>query len=131
MQAPRQTIQRQLIFDAVKALNPHATAEEVYAHVHHAHPTISKATVYRNLHQLAQQGDLLNIGHFNGAVHYDHNCREHYHFVCNQCQRVYDIAGDFSDLLKRAAADNQHEIRQLSLLFSGACAGCKDGLAQE
>ncbi|MCL2188599.1 MAG: transcriptional repressor [Defluviitaleaceae bacterium] len=122
----RQTIQRQIILDAVKTLNCHATAEEVYAFVHRTQPTISKATVYRNLSQMAQYGDLLNIGHFNGATHYDHNCHTHYHFVCNVCRRVYDVEGDFSDVLAKAAQNDSHEMTRLFLSFAGVCKICKE-----
>jgi Fe2+ or Zn2+ uptake regulation protein len=122
----RQTIQRQLIFDAVKTLNTHATAEEVYAFIHRSQPTISKATVYRNLSQMAQSGDILNIGHINGALHYDHNNHPHHHFVCDVCHRVYDVEGDFSSILAQVALGNPHKITRLDLSFSGACERCKD-----
>ena len=45
----RNTIQKQLVLEAVAQLHNHPTAEQVYAQVVKEHPTISKATVYRNL----------------------------------------------------------------------------------
>ena len=41
----RNTIQKQLVLEAVAQLHNHPTAEQVYAQVVKAHPTISKATV--------------------------------------------------------------------------------------
>jgi len=69
----RNTIQKQLVLDAVKELNIHATAEQVFEYVVKKHTSISKATVYRNLSQMAESGELLNIGSFYGSAHYDHN----------------------------------------------------------
>ena len=41
----RNTIQKQLVLDAVAQLADHPTADEVYAHIAQKHPTVSKATV--------------------------------------------------------------------------------------
>ncbi|MDR2889363.1 MAG: transcriptional repressor, partial [Lachnospiraceae bacterium] len=70
MSARRNTVQRQVILASLQKLNIHATAEQVYDDIIKTHPSISKATVYRNLGQMADAGELLNIGSFYGAVHY-------------------------------------------------------------
>lgn len=57
----RNTIQKQLVLDAVFRLANHPTAEEVYAEVARSHPTVSKATVYRNLGSLSEDGLLRHI----------------------------------------------------------------------
>ena len=119
----RNTIQRQLILDAVKSLNIHASAEQVYEHVVKQHPTISKATVYRNLNQLASGGDLLNIGPFYNQSHFDHNCHVHYHFVCEACGRIVDVDGDFSEMFNKIKEISGVDVSNAS--FSGICPKCK------
>ena len=52
----RNTIQRQLVLSAVRQLQNHPTADEVYQKVQKSCPTISRATVYRNLKLLAEEG---------------------------------------------------------------------------
>ena len=52
----RNTVQRQIVLQAVRSLHDHPTADSVYAVIAAEHPSISKATVYRNLNQLALQG---------------------------------------------------------------------------
>jgi len=126
----RNTVQRQIILNAVAELNIHATAEQVYEYVNRIHPTISKATVYRNLSQMAQAGELLNIGSLSDSVHYDHNCHKHYHFICKDCERVFDIDNDFSDVLERAEKSSgkaEFEIMSCSISFTGLCSSCKVG----
>jgi len=126
----RNTLQRQLILNAVAALNIHATAEQVYDYINRTHPAISKATVYRNLNQMAQAGELLNIGSLSGSAHYDHNCHEHYHFICKECERVFDIDSDFSDIIERAernTSKGEFEIMDCHISFSGLCRACKNG----
>jgi len=125
MATRRNTIQRQLVYNGVKELNIHATAEQVYEYVIATHPTISKATVYRNLSQMTESGELLNIGNHYGSTHYDHNCHEHHHFICEDCRRVFDVEGDFSKMLDRMSGINGFEIKNINLSLSGLCEGCK------
>ena len=58
MTPKRNTIQRALVFEAVNQLKCHATADEIYQMVAAEHPNISKGTVYRNLHQLSENGEI-------------------------------------------------------------------------
>ena len=57
----RNTIQRQIVLQAVNQMHNHPTADAIYAVIAAQHPTISKATVYRNLNQLAAQGEILRV----------------------------------------------------------------------
>jgi Fe2+ or Zn2+ uptake regulation protein len=125
MNSRRNTVQKQLILSAVGELDVHATAEQVYEHVALAHPTISKATVYRNLRQMAESGELIDIGSFHGSTHYDHRCHEHSHFVCDSCKQVFDVEGDFSDMIDRAEKTHGVTINSYQLSFSGICQKCE------
>ena len=130
MEVRRNTIQRQLVLNAMKELDIHASAEQVYEYVFKQYPTISKATVYRNLSQLAESGELLNIGSFNGSTHYDHQCHKHYHFMCDSCKRIFDVEGEFSDLSSifvRLGCTEGFDITGYSISFSGTCWDCKKG----
>ena len=57
----RNTIQRSLVYEAVNALQNHATADEIYEISVKEHPHISKGTVYRNLNQLAEDGEIRRV----------------------------------------------------------------------
>ncbi len=124
MKYKRNTIQRQTILDALRELNIHATAEQVYEHVVKRHPAISKATVYRNLGQMAEAGELLNVGSFYGAAHYDHNRHGHYHFVCEQCKQVFDVNDYFPDLMGKLSGMDGFMITGHKLIFNGICRDC-------
>jgi len=124
MDTRRNTIQKQLVYNAVKELDIHANAEQVYEYVVAVHPSISKATVYRNLGQMVDSGELLNIGSFYGSAHYDHNCHDHYHFVCEDCKKVFDINASFPDINKMTDVDDL-EIKNHNLSFTGLCGDCK------
>ena len=103
----------------------HATAEQVYEHVFKKHPTISRATVFRNLGQMSDAGELLKIGSFYGSVHYDHKCHNHYHFVCDACKWVYDISACGHDINSELADMDGFEVKGYHLSFNGLCRNCK------
>ncbi len=124
MNRKRNTIQRRIILDSVKELDIHATAEQVYENVVSKHPTISKATVYRNLARMAEAGEILNIGNLFGSVHYDHNCHEHYHFVCEECKRIFDVDDCFLDIPSRFTGMEGFEVTGHLLTFRGLCRDC-------
>lgn len=128
MSSKRNTVQRQLIMSAVKELDIHATAEQVYEHLFQKHPTISRATVFRNLSQLAESGELLNIGSFNGSTRYDHNCHDHYHMACKVCKQIFDIEVEveLSEIFKRLKQPEGFDITGFNMSFSGICWNCKD-----
>ena len=87
----RKTIQRALVLEAVNKLQCHATVEEIYQMVASEHPNISKGTVYRNLNQLADSGEIRKLEIPGGADRFDHRCHNHYHVKCLKCGRVFDV----------------------------------------
>ena len=123
--ASRNTVQRKLIFGALSELDIHATAEKVYEYVSARHPSISKATVYRNLGWLAQTGAITNIGSFDGATHFDHRLHRHCHFVCDACGRIFDVSDDIIGLCDKVTGLDGYEVRGHSLIFVGLCRECK------
>ena len=58
MTSRRNTIQKDLVRNAVYEMRRHVTANEVYEFVKEVYPTIGKGTVYRNLDILVEEGAL-------------------------------------------------------------------------
>lgn len=124
----RNTIQRSLVLEAVKKLECHATADEIYQMVVHEHPNISKGTVYRNLHQLADSGEIRKVEVPGGADRFDHRCHDHYHVRCLSCGRVFDVDMDYiEDLEKRVKDAHGFIFNGHDLMFKGICPECGKG----
>ena len=113
----RNTVQRAMTLEAVRRLHAHPTAEEVYRQVAAEHPSVSRATVYRNLRQLAESGLLLKINTTDGADHFDHRCDAHYHAGCLRCGRVFDVELRLGDT-------HGFAVSGYDLLFRGVCPEC-------
>ena len=52
----RNTLQKELIYRALCAMDNHPTAAMVYDQVHRDHPAVSRSTVYRVLARMAEEG---------------------------------------------------------------------------
>ena len=125
----RDTIQKKLVFDAVRDLGCHATAEQIYEHIAALYPSISKGTVYRNLNSLSEEGEILKIEVPGGAEHFDHNCAEHYHILCVSCGKMSDVdmAPIFS-LEERINDTHGFDYLGCDVLFKGICPECKKAI---
>ena len=118
------THQKQAIYEAVVALGTHPSAEHVYELVTKQYPSISRATVFRNLNQMVGLGKLANIGKIDGATRYDHNVHAHYHFECILCKQISDIEGHIADIKQHVVWPEGFELQEYVLNFRGMCKGC-------
>ena len=118
----RNTVQRQIILNAINDLASHPTAEEVYLHIVKTHPTISKATVYRNLATSAENGEIITVGVIDGAMHFDHRTDEHFHFVCDSCKKLIDVPS--FDWRANLAPFDEGNIKKVELTLRGLCKDC-------
>lgn len=121
----RNTIQRAAVKAAVSALG-HATADEVFEYVHSSYPSISRATVYRNLNFLADSGELAEIKITGGANIYDMTTVPHFHIKCSVCGKIADADLGLSESLITLVKDTHgFDIRSCEVLFTGLCPECK------
>jgi len=86
----RNTRQRRLVLEEVRSRTDHPTAEQVYVSVHEKDEHLSRATVYRNLHLLAEEGLILSIK-APGGERFDLRTDNHAHVICIECGRVWDV----------------------------------------
>lgn len=122
----RNTVQRQIIADALCRLANHPTADEVYEAVHAEHPSVGRATVYRTLGRLADEGTIGRVRINNGADRFDHQTFAHYHVRCVRCGRVDDVmVAELRGIDDAAAAASGYRISGHSLQFDGVCPTCQ------
>ena len=121
----RNTIQKNLVLNAVRELGCHATADEIYNHIAELHPSISKGTVYRNLGILADMGEIRRIEIPGAADCYDHICERHFHVRCLKCGKVFDVDTEaMPDLFKSIRDAHGFEFLDYDIVFKGICPEC-------
>lgn len=121
----RQTKQKQIIYDALCALD-HPTATEVYGQVHEEYPSVSRATVFRVLGGFATSGKALELRLAGSEVRYDFNVAPHCHARCVRCGRVADVEVDnLPQEGLRAAKIDGFDMGGYVVEFYGVCKECK------
>lgn len=126
--AQRYSKKREAILSLLRMTASHPSAEWIYLQMKQQYPDISLGTVYRNLSQFKEQGEIICVATVNGVERFDANVEPHVHFICQSCGRVQDLhqmeipAG----LSLAAARETGAKVDQCWLTFHGACAECKN-----
>ena len=120
------THQRQVIYEAVVASPGHYSPENVFAEVRRQTPSISLATVYKNLRLFVEHGLLREVSPHASTLLVEGNLEPHHHLVCTRCKAVQDIEGDFINYqkLSRLAPRGFELTRPLVEVF-GLCRRCR------
>jgi Fur family peroxide stress response transcriptional regulator len=85
------THQRYLIFQAVLLLGDNPTPEEVFEYVRRSIPSISLATVYKNIDTFVDHRMMRDVSPNYGSRRIESTSTPHDHFVCRVCRRVFDL----------------------------------------
>lgn len=122
MKKERLTIQKKAILDYLKKTKSHPDGDKVYKEVKKKIPTISKGTVYRVLKQLKDKEKIQEISleksHFDGDVSF------HYHFICENCKKIFDIFGKEEEFKKIKQKIKVGKIKNIQILIYGKCKNC-------
>jgi Fur family transcriptional regulator, peroxide stress response regulator len=124
----RVTPQRDVLLRALSETTGHPTADDLFKEVRKVLPTVSHATVYRNVHELVRAGLIGTLERSGAAVQFEVNPEHHHHFMCRRCGQVWDV------YLDRAAVtlDRQRSplpgfrIDRRHVQLHGLCARCAD-----
>lgn len=123
----RYSKKREAILSLLRTTNSHPSAEWIHLQIKQQYPDISLGTVYRNLSQFKEQGDIICVATVNGVERFDANVEPHVHFICQSCGRVLDLHQTEipEGLCLAAARETGAQVDQCWLTFHGACADCK------
>jgi Fe2+ or Zn2+ uptake regulation protein len=122
----KDTRQRQLIFSILKGTHSHPTADEIYKKARKQIPRISKGTVYRNLAILLGKGKIAELNLSGTVTRYEFKQPFHYHFRCDQCDKVVDVNLPEARKLNRdASLATGFKVTHHQLEFRGLCQDCE------
>ena len=121
----RNTLQRQIVMNALKKMHNHPTASQVYAYVRADYPTISKATVFRILNQESEEGTIMKVPVNDSEMHYELKNPPHYHLRGRMCGKVIDAPFPYQAHKEDVEQVNGFLIEGHSIEFYGICEECR------
>ncbi len=123
--------QRELILQSLRNRVDHPTAEMLYTDLKTQMPEIGIATIYRNLSDLCEMGEITKLKSNIGADRFDGNKEEHIHFECNECHEIEDIfihegqSKKIDNEIKRLSENIGAECENANIWLTGLCKKCK------
>ena len=111
------------ILRIIMTADTHPTAEQIYMQMKMDNSKISYATVYNNLHTLAENGKIIRISEPGSPDRYDNTSR-HDHLICTVCGKISDIYSD--DLTSEIEKKLKQRIDSYDLRVRGVCPDCRN-----
>jgi Fur family transcriptional regulator, ferric uptake regulator len=111
---------RRAFEDADRPLSPQQALEAAQTET----PGLGIATVYRNIKSLIEDGWLAPVDLPGAATVYERSGKaHHHHFHCDQCSRVFELAGCVPQINRLAG--RRFSVRRHELVLYGTCAECR------
>ena len=120
--------QREIILNYLKSVDCHPTAETIYENIKEDCPSVSLATVYRNLNQLSENNYIRRIKIDGKSDRFDGNLSVHNHLFCRVCGKIEDMEPVYEteEMFRKVEAMVGFVPDSCQLLFSGICKNCRD-----
>ena len=120
----RNTIQQEIVAQTLRGMEGHPTADAVYIEICNRHSSIGRATVFRILNRMVEEGQLRRVSGV-GADRFDCFMEPHCHVRCKSCGRIDDVRMKrFPKPEQDVEYANGYVITGHSLLFEGICEAC-------
>ena len=106
----------------------HPTMDEIYENIKKENPSISLATVYKNVNILRDTGLVIEINIPSKKMRYDYLATPHIHIICTNCGHVEDLDYDehLFDYQTQLEKDKNIVIDRLDVVASiNSCINCK------
>jgi Fur family ferric uptake transcriptional regulator len=123
MAMERDTVQRRAIRDVFERSRRPLSPKEVLEGAQAAVPSLGIATVYRTVKALIEGGWLVPVELPGEPPRYEVSGKKHHHhFVCDTCDRVFEVdgcPGNLSSVVPAGFQMARHEV-----VLYGMCAAC-------
>ena len=120
------TPQRLAIVKILAKSEGHPSVENIHGEIKKDFPTMSLATVYKNISLIKSIGEVLELGFPDGSNRYDGNKpTPHPHVICIECKKIVDPdLHNLDEIKKEVALETNFKILNHRLDFFGICSNC-------
>ncbi|MCF6308851.1 MAG: transcriptional repressor [Sulfurimonas sp.] len=103
----------------------HISIEDLYSKIKLDFPSISLATLYKNMHAMLKNELLTEIKVENSKTHFEIASNNHAHLYCEKCRELVDLDIEFKKLNNEILKDSGFLLNKTNLTFSGICIACQ------
>lgn len=104
--------------------NGHISIDDLYKLLQKKFPTLSLATVYKNINKMCETSFLSEVKIANRKSVFEISKEEHSHVVCSKCHAIMDVELDTADIYHQAKFASHYNLNTSSIVLSGICPKC-------
>lgn len=109
---------------SVLSQSGHMNINDLYTNLRGKFPSISLATIYKNINIMLEKGFLLEVKLPEQKNVFELAKGEHSHVTCTKCNVVMDIDLDTDDVVQKAQSMSKYKLSSNSIIFNGLCPRC-------
>ena len=120
------TFQRINILERIE-VHGHMSIDAIYEEVIKTHPSLSLATVYKNIILMVEKGVLVEVPIAGKKSKYELCKDDHIHLVCTECGEVEDKPKDSvaDELFSSMTQKENFSLSKQQINLYGVCSACK------
>lgn len=103
----------------------HPTIDDLYDSLKKENPSMSLATVYKNLAMLKEKGIVIEVNVADGKMRYDIYSKPHIHVVCSSCGAIEDSDYDQNLFDYQAALEEKQKIHIVRMDVIASVSHCR------
>lgn len=103
----------------------HLSIKELFSKIKPTFPSISLATIYKNINFLIEKSLLKEVKLSDMESRYEITKAPHAHLVCKSCGKIKDVEFDIKSLVKDFEEKSDFFIESNSVELSGLCKECQ------
>ncbi len=124
------TFQRMHILESIDS-NGHMSIDAIYEEVVKTHPSLSLATVYKNIILMVEKGVLVEVPITGKKPKYELVKDDHIHLVCTECGEVEDRPhnSNADALFASMTKEENFSLSKQQINLYGVCVHCQEAVA--
>ena len=103
----------------------HINIEELYRQMREEFPSVSLATIYKNINQMVENGLVQEVKLPTQKSVYELVKEPHLHMVCDRCHKIEDIVIGTDKIIEEAEKASGYEILDSFITLRGICPECR------
>lgn len=126
-QGLKATFQRMNILENIEK-HGHMSIDAIYDEVIKTHPSLSLATVYKNIVLMVEKGVLVEVPITGQKSKYELTKNDHIHLICTQCGAVEDRPHNVSagSIFHTMAENEKFKLNKQQINLYGVCTDCAE-----